>query len=100
MEVMKRSLWGVAALALLLGGVGQAPGGVIVTPLVTDVQLTNIQGITNDGVNLYVTISDANPQSKVLSVPIGGGSITQLYSYSGQPPSGVPTPWGITVLGL
>ncbi len=80
----------LAALALT-GGLANA--GVIVTALATDPQLSGIVGIANDGSNLFVT--KGNPGANILSVPVAGGAITPLYTYTG----GAVSPLGITVLG-
>jgi hypothetical protein len=94
--MMNRFLTAVFGLVLLAA---EAHADVVVTPLATGPLLHASNGITNDGTNLYVTTSAASPRGSIVSVPLTGGSATQLYTYSGQPPQGTASGLGITTLG-
>jgi hypothetical protein len=54
-------------------------GGTIVTKVAADPLLVGAHGITTDGANLYATAYADFGTGKVLSVPISGGTVTQLY---------------------
>jgi DNA-binding beta-propeller fold protein YncE len=88
-----RALRLLSCLAALALSGGLANAGVLVTAHATGPQLGGITGIANDGTTLFVT--KPNPGANVLSVPVAGGPITPLYTYTG----GGVSPLGITVLG-
>ena len=94
-----RSGLAIGMLSAWLAGTTPCEAGVVVTKLVSNSTLSGIAGITTDGTNLYVTSGNPSPNGHVYSVPIGGGAVTPLYGYSGQPPVGVGSPLGLTSLG-
>lgn len=91
--------WIPGCLALLLGLTGRTLADPVVTPLVSGPQVRAVRGITNDGSNLYLTDTSLFPQGRVLSVPLAGGAVATVATYSGQPPQGSGSPLGITALG-
>ncbi len=82
--------WLAVLTVLCLGG-ENVVAGTTVTAVATDPLLAGAQGITTDGVNFYVT-RDSSSGAGVISVPIGGGAVTSLYS-------NLVSPAGIAVIG-
>ncbi len=71
-----------------------------VTAFITDSQLQGVRGITTDGINFYVVSTPApGPGGKILSVPVGGGSLTELHTYFGSSSTGSTNPADITLVG-
>jgi hypothetical protein len=86
-------------LVALFAAAGQsdATAGMI-TAITSDPQLANSRGITTNGTSLFLTSFSADFSiGRIFSVPIGGGSTTQLYSYTG--PGGAASPLSITQAG-
>jgi|GEM_PF-7098302 len=85
---------------VVLVGANSTRAGLLVEAVVVDPRLAATGALATDGSSLF-TVSPVTtaPFVRVFSVPVGGGALTQLYSYNGQAIPNFVAPSGIAVLG-